>query len=778
MSENKENFSLDDILNEYSPKQESGGESGAGVNEIIAEVNRASGEPLTPKPEIINEQTETAKEKPGTIPDIKFGTNGLPQEFAFADVTEETGEFEKIEEPEEPEEPDSEEVTEETAAEEVTEETAEDTYPQEAYEQSQEDYPEDEDDGGDEDGYYDIEDEPQEVRTESYSADPKNRGAAFTMRTSDDGDITKKPTGQSEYEKKEDAPEIRRQILRLKNSLIVRAGVTLFAAVFSLFITIANDLQLPLAPAFDRTINPSAYLFTNTILGIIAIGFSYPVITNGIKSIFKGRADSDSVAALNILISVIAGIVTLFDPESLKASFFHLYTSAAITGLLFNTLGKLSIVRRTQRNFEFVSHTDSFSALTQVSDEQTVAYLTNGSSGRKKELAAMRKTGFVRDFMKNSYSSDLADNYAERTTPLILAASLVIGILSIIFEKNSSGTSEKLFVFLASVSGTLAICSSFALTLIVNIPLAQASKKLINVSGVMLGYSSVEEYAEVNSVMIDAGHLFPTGTAQIVNLKVCGSAMIDDCIIYAASLAAAGKSITQPAFYKMLRGKLDMLLPVKGCISENGLGVSGWIDSKRVLLGGRELMEKHGIDGLPTPSAEDSFAGSNRVMYLAVSGRAAMMFAVSLSVGAAAERWVQELEDESIEIHVRCSDGIITRELLAQMFDISASSIRILPSNCDADYEAVTEPADSLSASMFCSGHLPTFSMLLIAAKKVKFAANLGNAVSYGAMILGIVISIIMMLTGSFAQITPTIVLIYNLAFLLLTRLLQKMHKI
>jgi Cu+-exporting ATPase len=308
--------------------------------------------------------------------------------------------------------------------------------------------------------------------------------------------------------------------------------------------------------------------------------------------------------------------------------------------------------------------------------------------------------------------------------------------------------------------------------------MANASKKLINYSGVMLGYSSVEEFAEVNSVVIDAGHLFPTGTVEFVNLKMLGSTMIDKGIIYAASMARAGNSITQPAFYKMLRGQIEMTLPVNDCAAEDNLGVVGTIEGNRVLLGNRKLMERHGIEGLPSIPSEEEFADGSCIMYLAVSGKAAMMFAIDLAVGASAERWVQEMEDESIDIHVRCSDGFITRELLANMLDISPSTIRLLPSNCDGDCKQIMSYEESISASMFCSGHLPSFSMLLIAAKRLKFVCNLGIAVQYGAMILGIVISVIMMLTGSFAQITPTIVIIYNLAFLLLTYLMQSMRKI
>lgn len=634
---------------------------------------------------------------------------------------------------------------------------------------------EESDEAYEDDTYGDDGDDENEAESEPLK---NTRGTRFMFRTEEYVDEDKRPSSQSEYTKKEDAPKIKEQIQRLRSNLTVRAAVLLFAALFSLFITVANDLSLPLAAVFDRTVNPSAFIFTNTILAIVAVGFSYSVIVNGIKSIFSRRPDSDSVAALNMIAAILAGLVTLFDPESLKASFFHIYTSSAILGMLCNTLGKLCIVRRTQRNFEFVAETENFSAVELVDDDQTVAYLTNGSAGKRKELAVMRRTGFIKDFMKNSYSSDLADSYAEKTTPLMLAAALAVGLLSIVFEKNSSGAAEKLFVFLASVSGTLAISSSVGLALIVNRPMAKASKRLSEYSGVILGYSSVEEFAEVNSVVIDSGHLFPTGTVEFVNLKMLGSVMIDQAIIYAASMAQAGRSVTIPAFYKMLRGKSDMILGVKGCASEDNLGVSGWIENKRVLLGSRKLMERHGVEGMPSESAEENFADGNGIMYLAVSGQAAMMFAVQLSVGPAAERWVQEMEDESIDIHVRCSDGFITRELLSQLFDISASSIRLLPSACDGDCEQLMEYKESVSASMFCSGHLPSFSMLLVAAKRLKFVANMGVALQYGAMVLGIVISVIMMLTGSFAQITPTIVVIYNLAFLLLTMLIQGMKKI
>ncbi len=802
MADNKENLTIDEILKEYSPK--SGGND-EDVESIIAQVNRISesSEASEGTDEAVSEseqsETDDVKHRGPDLERLRKPItnvfNKLQNDAEELDkvigIDSETDDSQPIDEAKEQTQ-NTDEQQNDKESEQQPEESASNISDEQRIEADQEEKAQDEPDSNDEQAPQETVEEQQEEAEQTekdeqapesddapiYQRRKRNRGARFTLRTSDDTDESKIPSSQSEYTKRGQEKLICDQIIKLKNNLTVRIAVLLFASVFSLFLTIANDLSFTLTAVFDREVNPSAYLFANTILGIVAVGLSYSVVMSGISNIIKHHPDSDSIAALNILVAIIAGIATLFDSESLKASFFHLYTCVAIVGLLFNMLGKLSIVRRTLRNFEFVSSNDRFSAVQLVDDDNEAVYITNGSAGKRCELAAMKRTDFIKDFMKNSYSSDLADLYAEKTTPLILAAALVVALLSIFFEKNSASATEKLFVFLATFSGTLSICTSFGLTLIANLPLAKASKNLVDSSGVMLGYSSAEEFAEVNSVMIDAGHLFPTGTVEFINLKMLGSVMIDKAIVYAASMASAGKSVTQPAFYKMLRGNLDMLMPVKGCVSENNLGVSGWIDNKRVLLGSRELMERHQIDGLPPEEMQESFCQGGCVMYLAVSGRATMMFDVQLSVGASARRWVQELEDEGIEIHIRSSDGFINRELLSRMFDINPGTVHLLPSGCDSDYEQITDPCEEASASMFCSGHLPTFSMMLIAAKRVKASANIGVAVQYGQFILGVVLCVIMMVMGSFSQITPTIVIIYNLAFLLITWLMQAMKRV
>ncbi|MGN1134376.1 MAG: hypothetical protein ACI4RN_07975, partial [Oscillospiraceae bacterium] len=567
---------------------------------------------------------------------------------------------------------------------------------------------------------------------------------SFKLKTKDisDNDYeneSENSGGQKEFESYDQSSQIMDDIVQVKNNLVMRLIVLAVTFLFSLVVTLGNDLGWTLVRIFDKAINPAAYVFTNTILGIISIGVSYTVLLAGIKNLFKKKADCDSLAGLGIFVSTIIGIIMLFKPEIVQNGFFHMYMSVSIAGLVFNTLGKLLIVKRAERNFSFVAGEYDKYGVVNVNDEDVAGKFTRGMLNDFPELSTMRKTEFVRDFMKNSYSSDISDRFAAKATPIICIAALAIGILSLIFDRHSTGLLPKLFVMLAAFSGTISIGSSLALMLVVNLPLANASKKYLRYSAVMLGYSSVEEFADTNSVLVDAEDLFPNGMVDLVNLKLFSSTPIEECILMAASLSCQANSILTPTFYKMLRGKTEMLYPVESYIYEDGLGLSGWIQNKRVLFGTRELMENHSIDGLPTLAKEAEYSKGNTVIYLSISGVVSTLFVIRANASLSVSRWLQQLEQEDIKVVVRTVDGFINQTYLAELFDILPSSIKMLSFRYHKEYERQTEYQPSISASMICSGHFPSFAMLIIGAKRLKLISSLGIAIQFGSTVLGIV---------------------------------------
>ena len=581
-----------------------------------------------------------------------------------------------------------------------------------------------------------------------------------------------------EFTALDQAQDVLADIMQLKSNIAVRLCVLIFTSLFAVYLTLANDLDLPIVSMFSRKYSPEAFVFTLTILGIIAAFVSYTVIFSGLKKLFALKADCDSVAAIGMVTTIITGIVNLFAPESIQAGNYHIYTAAAILGMLFNTLGKLSMVNRADRNLRFAAGEFEKHAFSKIEDEDVAYKFTKGTLDDFPELVTTKETEFVDDFLRNSYSSDISDEYSRKAAPITVAAGILAALLSLLFNRTDAGMPEKIVTALSAMCGLVTMCSSFALMLIVNLPLARASKKYLQSSAVLLGYSGVEEYSDTNSVLIDAEQLFPDGMVDLVNLKAMSSTLIEDCILYAASLSCQAGGIMKPTFYKMLRGKTEMLFPVESYIYEDGLGLSGWIEHKRVLFGNSELMQNHSIEGLPTLAKESEYSKGNIPIYLSISGVVSAIFFIRVSPNLTVSKWLQELTDRNVTVVIRTVDSFVSAKFLSEMFDVDTAKLKLLPFRFHSDYAKETAYVPKISSPLICSGHFPSIAMLICGTKNIQALSVMGMMLQLTSSALGALIAVIMVIIGSLGQLSATIVLVYNLVWLAVTLLLQQMKRV
>ena len=290
----------------------------------------------------------------------------------------------------------------------------------------------------------------------------------------------------------------------------------------------------------------------------------------------------------------------------------------------------------------------------------------------------------------------------------------------------------------------------------------------------MLGYSAVDKFADTNSLLIDAIDLFPDGMVDIINIKPIKKTPIEDGILYAASLCCQTESILRPSFYKMIKGKTEMLYPVESYIYEDGVGLSGWIENKRVLFGNRALMESHSIEGLPTLEKEASYAKGNSVVYLSIGGNLAMIFVVRAKASVSVTRGLKELERQKITVILRSVDSLLSITKLSELFDVSPNTFKLLPFRYHAEYDAQTSYVASVSSEMIYSGRFASLAMLLTGAKRLQRSATVGVAVQTLSGLLGIVLAVIFAFVGSFGSVlTGTFVVVYNVIWALVTAIMQ-----
>ena len=579
----------------------------------------------------------------------------------------------------------------------------------------------------------------------------------------------------------EQAHDMAGNIASLKASLVVRLCVLLIASLVSSYIAFANDSGLPLISLLSKTENQGMpFLFVNVVIGLAACFVSYTVLVVGLKKLFTLKADSDSLAAVSAILSIGTGIALLTDTELVQLSVANVYISVSVIGLLINTIGKLLIVTRTERNFQYVSGGYSKYAVMHIDDEDVASKFTKGALTDFPSLTTSRKTEFVSDFIKNSYSADMTDAFCKYFVPIITLISLVVGLITALLHPAEVNTATRMLLYgLSCAAGTYAICSAAGMMLVTNIPLAKASKKYMQSSAVMLGYSAVDKFADTNSVLIDAVDLFPDGMVEIINIKPTKKTPIEDGIIYAASLCCQTESILKPTFYKMIKGKTEMLFPVESYIYEDGLGLSGWIQNKRVLFGNRALMESHSIEGLPTPEKEAQYIKEDAsLQYLSIGGSLAMIFVVSLKASVNVAKALRDCEKQNLTVILRSVDSLLSISRIAELFGVAPNMFKLLPFRHHSDYDACTSYIEKMSSPMIYSGHFAALAQLLTGAKRLQKSATVGIAIQMLSAVLGVILSVVLALVGIFTGVlNASTVIAYTLVFVLITAVVQAIAK-
>jgi Cu+-exporting ATPase len=570
-----------------------------------------------------------------------------------------------------------------------------------------------------------------------------------------------------------DAPSVMHDIRQLKGTLAGRFVFLLFTSLVSIYITLANDFRLPVPEIINMRSQPLTYLFILSILGLLSVFVSYTVISCGIAKLFKLQADCDSLSALAVVSSITSAMLCLASPSLVQQGEVNIFITPAIVSLLFNTIGKILIVSRTEKNFRYVSGDFERYAIFTIDDEEKAAQFTRGTMSDFPVLAAMRKTEFISDFLKNSYAPDITDKFCKIAAPVIFAASLLLGVLTWLLNKNISMASS-IYLSAATFAGCISLCSCFAAILVVNLPMRGAAKKALENSSAIISYQSTEEFADTNSVLVDVAQLFPHGMINLSAIKIFSDTRIDEAIVEAASLTSHAGSILKYMFYDIIAGKTEMLNPVESYIYEDSLGLCGWINNKRVLLGNRELMINHSIGGLPTKEREKEYTENGKsAIYLSISGELSAMFVVELKASLEVQKWLKELEKNEVYVILRSVDSIVSINRLSEMFDISPDMLKIIPFRLHKTFDEITSYTPKQSTTLACAGRFASFASLIIAAKKLRKNAAVGICVQAACAIAGLLIALALTAFSTFNQLTGSIALAYNLAWAALTVLLQ-----
>ena len=579
-----------------------------------------------------------------------------------------------------------------------------------------------------------------------------------------------------------DVEDVGRDIYELRNTISTRVVILVLTSFISLYITLCNQFRLPIA-SFLTVNHAVPYLVVHLVLGVISMIASFPVMTKGLKKLITFKADGDSMTAATVTACLISIIPALFSPQLIANRSIHIYMPVGILALLFNACGKKLIMMRAARNFKFVSKNFDRHGVTYVMDEERAEKITRGTLGDFPILASMRKTDFLTDFLRYTYSSDMTDQYCRKAAPAVLVFSVIASIFLTYFCKGTFLAVESASFGFSVFSLLVSTASCISMPLVCNIPLELVSRKALRNNDIMLGYQSVDDFYDTNSILVDAESLFPVGTVHLSDIKVFSNVKLDETLLEAASLTAHSGSIMVQLFEDVIRQRNGALYRIENYSFEEGLGMCGWISNKRVLFGSRQLMTSHNIEGLPTKTKEAEYITGNReALYLSISGNLAAMFIVEITPDRSVRKWAKQLIQNKICIFVKSVDPCITSRKLFLLYGIPESMSRVLPQKLHADFNEETKKVVRLSASMATTGRFTSLAQLIIGTKSVHFSAIVGLILQSVSIILGFALCIALIMSKAFQSanygyLSAASISLYNIIWAVITYVAVKMKK-
>ncbi len=539
--------------------------------------------------------------------------------------------------------------------------------------------------------------------------------------------------------------------------LIVLSVLTLFMG----YIELAGRINIPIPDMFSRTAQPISYLIVNALIFVAAVLVSAPAVFGGFSSLFRIKSDSDSLLAVATLGSTVQYVALAVNPSYIvgaKNTIF-IYGLVAVLNMLFNTIGKLLIIRRVRLNFRFVSGGYEKYAVVTTENEKINNFVKQQFNTTYSSVATAKKTDFIGTFLGYSYKEDISDNISRVISPILAVGALVLAVISFVFVKDVQKAAS-------TFAAVTAICAPVSAMLAVNFPLARAVKKLVSRGSMISGLPACNEVYDTNCILVKSADLFPKGSIQLSAIKTFAAGRIDEVILDAASVVIRAESDLAEVFLSVIGGRKDLLRPVDSIVYEESMGLSAWVDSKRVLIGNRELIRHHGID-VPSKDYEDRYLNSGMDMvYLAESGQLVAVFLIQYKPGVQIKKSMKALSALDIGVVVASTDPNINSQKIAKIFDVDRQMIKTVPADKQGETEKLLRQSGREDVGVASISSFSAFVQSIYAAIRLKSIASLAVALQTVGIVLGFAIMAFFTVMSGSISISLEAILLYQLFWL------------
>ena len=562
---------------------------------------------------------------------------------------------------------------------------------------------------------------------------------------------------------------VTKELAMERTGLTVRLMLTALMLVFSSILSFAPMLNLPLPEPFDYASGSAFFPAAELAVLCVAALICNNAVGSGVIGLLKFRATNDSFAASAVIGAGVLGVSMVIRPENILAGGANLYFPIAILSLLFNTVGKLFSSGRIIHNFRALTEGEGKHSLLPVHNRDLARELT-GQTDEVPRLCCGAKAKFFTGFLELSYRDDATEGIAKTVAPIVFFAAIIAAVGSFFFTGNIQTA-------INGFAAILCIASPLSAMTAGTMPVMRACRELNRQGSMIAGGYTAETFAEADSVLLDIDELFPNGSIVLHGIKTFAQGRIDEAILDAASVICSTRSTLSGIFINVVQGDYGLLKPVDSIVYEDGMGLSAWVNSRRVLIGNRELMQNHGVD-IPSHDYEEKYVGGGRdILYLSNSGELTAIFVLSYHADPEVARSLGLLAKRGIRLVVNCSDPNVTIEKITALYGYPTDQIQLLSSKYQAKCSELTREREKALAAAVYDGSLGALSDLLASCGAIRATSFLAALLEIIGIVLGFVLVVFFLFTGHLDSLGVHWIAGYQLAWLGIVMLVTGLRK-
>lgn len=537
----------------------------------------------------------------------------------------------------------------------------------------------------------------------------------------------------ADYDSPADAKAVRAEINLKIRRLFAKTIATSIIFVLSLAVVIGQKFFPLILKGYIPNVD-IVYCIVSFLMLIISASICHETIKNGLKPLLAFRGNSDTVLAVATIITAVQGITTFFESTQYYGGEKNMYSLLVVFALMLNTIGKLCVMKRVKDNFKFITAPNRKYVAKVYDDEKTASKMVKDLHGEKPVVAFQRRTGFLKNFLRLSYTPDPSETVAAKFAPFCILTAVIIAIIYGIINVSITGAISAMSI-VSCVS--IPVCCLLA----VNIPMKMLCKRTLKSEGMVVGYPAVKQFCKTNAIMIDSKALYPRGRVQLESVRTFLSYKIDESLLSAAAVVKVANTSLTYLFEDIIIDRADSLPSVESVSYEDEKGLVAWVEGERMLLGNRELLKKYGIEPPSLDYEEKYTEGNKRVTYLANSGQLIAMFVINYKVDKRISDTLRQLEKNGVGFLIRTADPNITQENVFHDFKIYYRSIQILPTVFgNICKEQVSEKDTSTRCYIATRGKMLSLARAISGCIKIKRNIGLAIVIQLMAVILGLLI--------------------------------------